>query len=106
MYLDLAIRSADYFDGAAEVTYSRNLNFSSNSTFFVRLNGRYCKANLAESYKTYDSRYMVHLTHEPELLERAHPETGLRNKQLQLHRSPVSARRRPHWGASISGRPS
>lgn len=62
MYLDLAIRSADYFDGAAEVTYSRNLNFSSNSTFFVRLNGRYWKANLAESYKTYDSRYMVHLT--------------------------------------------
>lgn len=62
MYLDLAIRSADYFDGAAEVTYSRNLNLSSNSTFFVRLNGRYWKANLAESYKTYDSRYMVHLT--------------------------------------------
>ena len=44
------------------MTYSRNLNFSSNSTFFVRLNGRYWKANLAESYKTYDSRYMVHLT--------------------------------------------
>ena len=62
IYLDLAIRSADYFDGAAEVTYSRNLNLSSNSTFFVRLNGRYWKANLAESYKTYDSRYMVHLT--------------------------------------------
>ena len=44
------------------MTYSRNLNLSSNSTFFVRLNGRYWKANLAESYKTYDSRYTVHLT--------------------------------------------